>query len=139
MTREDPSAPQPADQTGLVAGAPYFFCGIGGSGMLPLALILQARGARVEGSDRSLDQGRTPEKFAALRSRGIVLHPQDGSGVVSSEQTVVASAAVEAEVPDIAAALRVGAPRLTRAELLARLFNAAPSGSGWPAPAASPR
>ena len=45
----------------------YFFCGVGGSGMLPLALIVQARGAKVEGSDRALDQGRTPAKFDFLR------------------------------------------------------------------------
>jgi UDP-N-acetylmuramate--alanine ligase len=31
---------------------PYFFCGIGGSGMLPLALIVKARGYDVEGSER---------------------------------------------------------------------------------------
>jgi len=108
----------------------YFFCGIGGSGMLPLALILQARGARVEGSDRALDQGRTPEKFAALQARGIVLHPQDGSGLRDASQTLVASAAVEADIPDVAAALRVGARRMTRAELLAQLFNAAPQRIG---------
>lgn len=108
----------------------YFFCGIGGSGMLPLALILQARGARVEGSDRALDQGRTPEKFAALQARGIVLHPQDGSGLRDASQTLVASAAVEADIPDVAAAMRVGAQRLTRAELLAQLFNAAPERIG---------
>jgi UDP-N-acetylmuramate--alanine ligase len=38
----------------------YFFCGIGGSGMTPLALIIQARGGRVEGSDRAFDQGEIP-------------------------------------------------------------------------------
>ena len=48
----------------------YFFCGVGGSGMLPLALIMKARGAAVEGSDRALDQGRTPEKFDWLRGHG---------------------------------------------------------------------
>jgi len=42
---------------------PYFFCGIGGSGMLPLALILRAKGIAVSGSDRALDQGRTAQKF----------------------------------------------------------------------------
>jgi UDP-N-acetylmuramate--alanine ligase len=108
----------------------YFFCGIGGSGMLPLALILQARGAQVEGSDRALDQGRTPAKFEALEAKGIRLHPQDGSGLRDSSQTLVASAAVEATVPDMAAALRLGARRLTRAELLAELFNAAPQRVG---------
>ena len=30
----------------------YFFCGIGGSGMLPLALILLGHGHTIEGSDR---------------------------------------------------------------------------------------
>ena len=44
----------------------YFFCGIGGSGMLPLAMILHGQGAHIVGSDRGHDQGRTPEKFAFL-------------------------------------------------------------------------
>ncbi|MGZ8364172.1 MAG: UDP-N-acetylmuramate--L-alanine ligase [Caulobacteraceae bacterium] len=108
----------------------YFFCGVGGSGMAPLALIVQARGARVEGSDRSHDQGRTPEKFAWLSARGVTLYPQDGSGVTSPDQLVVASGAVEDTVPDIAAARRVGAEVITRPELLASLFNAAPVSVG---------
>src|SRR5262245_43455194 len=109
---------------------PYFFCGVGGSGMLPLALILRDKGFEVEGSDRSLDQGRTAQKFEFLRARGIQLYPQDGSGVRNAEQIVVASAAVETTVPDIVAARRVGARVMTRAELLAQLFNAAPLSIG---------
>ncbi len=109
----------------MVNGKRYFFVGIGGSGMMPLALILAGRGARVEGSDRSLDAGRVPAKFDMLRDAGIALHAQDGSGVVSPDQTVVASAAVEDSVPDIAAAARLGCARMTRAELNATLFNAA--------------
>lgn len=103
----------------------YFFCGIGGSGMLPLALILAARGARVSGSDRSHDQGRSPDKFAWLEAQGIALYPQDGSGVTDPATTVVASGAVEDTVPDIAAARRVGAPVVTRPQMLSDLFNAA--------------
>lgn len=106
----------------------YFFCGIGGSGMLPLAMIMQGRGCVVEGSDRGLDQGKTPEKFAFLRARGIRLHPQDGSGLTSAKQTLVTSAAVEDSVPDVQAARRLGARLVTRAELLASIFNAAPGG-----------
>jgi UDP-N-acetylmuramate--alanine ligase len=102
----------------------YFFCGVGGSGMLPLALILAAKGCAVAGSDRSHDQGRTPEKFAFLESRGIALFPQDGSGVTGPDVTVVASTAVESTVPDVEAARRVGARLVSRAELLAQLFNA---------------
>lgn len=103
----------------------YFFVGIGGSGMMPLAMILAGQGAAVAGSDRSLDQGRVPAKFAALEALGIALHPQDGSGITSPEQIVVASAAIEATVPDMVAAERVGAQRLSRAELLSDLFNKA--------------
>ena len=108
----------------------YFFCGIGGSGMLPLAMIVQARGGRIEGSDRSRDQGRTPEKFAWLEAHGVTLHPQDGSGVTRSDQTVVATGAIEDTVPDIGAAKRAGARIVTRPELLSQLFNAAPTSIG---------
>ena len=108
----------------------YFFCGIGGSGMLPLALIVQARGGRLEGSDRSRDQGRTPEKFAWLEAHGVTLHPQDGSGVTRAGQIVVATGAIEDTVPDIGAAKRAGARIVTRPELLSQLFNAAPASIG---------
>src|SRR5687768_7731712 len=105
----------------------YFFCGIGGSGMLPLAAIVRGQGAEVSGSDRALDQGRTAAKFDYLRGQGIELHPQDGSGLRPG-QILVASAAVEESVPDVQAALRLGLERITRAELLSRLFNAAGTG-----------
>jgi UDP-N-acetylmuramate--alanine ligase len=107
---------------------PWFFCGIGGSGMLPLALILRGQGAEVAGSDRSRDQGRTPEKFAWLESLGFGLVPQDGSGIVSADQVLVASAAVEDTVPEVVRAKELGCPRMSRAELLATLFNAARTG-----------
>ena len=111
--------------------ASYFFCGIGGSGMLPLAMIVQSRGGRIEGSDRALDQGRTPEKFDWLRAHGVTLHPQDGSGVTRSDQIVVATGAVEDTVPDIGAARRVGAAIKTRPQLLSELFNAAEISVGF--------
>ncbi|WP_324751131.1 Mur ligase family protein [Sphingomonas sp. LY54] len=106
----------------------YFFCGIGGSGMLPLACIVRAQGSEVAGSDRSLDQGRIAEKFDFLKGRGIALFPQDGSGVTRPDQILVTSAAVEESVPDVQSARRVGAEHITRPQLLARLFNAAPTG-----------
>ncbi|WP_421729967.1 UDP-N-acetylmuramate--L-alanine ligase [Brevundimonas sp.] len=114
----------------MSANKDYFFCGIGGSGMLPLAMIVQAQGARIEGSDRALDQGRTPAKFDWLRAHGVTLHPQDGSGVTRPEQIVVATGAVEDTVPDIGAARRAGATIVTRPQLLSQLFNAAPTSIG---------
>jgi UDP-N-acetylmuramate--alanine ligase len=92
--------------------------------MTPLALIVKAGGGRVEGSDRALDQGRNTERFDFLRARGVLLHPQDGSGIRRASQILVTSAAVEETVPDVQAARRVGAAVTTRAKLLAELFNA---------------
>lgn len=111
-------------------GKSCFFVGIGGSGMMPLAMILAGQGAKVAGSDRSLDSGRLPAKFDALRALGIDLFPQDGSGIVSPDQTVIASAAVEDTVPDMVRATDLGCPRMTRAELNAALFNAAGTAIG---------
>ena len=102
----------------------YFFCGIGGSGMLPLAAILRAQGARVAGSDRSLDAGRLAPKFDYLKSLGISLSPQDGSGL-GEGTTLVTSAAVEETIPDVVRARELNLPHLTRPQLLANLLNAA--------------
>src|SRR5256885_15172958 len=104
--------------------SPVFFSGIGGSGMLPLASIVRAGGAKVACSDGSLDAGRTPKKFDYLRSLGIQLFPQDGSGLQEG-MTLVTSAAVEASVPDVVRAKELGLPHLTRPEFLARLLNSA--------------
>src|SRR5271156_6179666 len=114
----------------MIPDKSYFFCGVGGSGMTPLALIVKARGASVAGSDRALDQGRNPERFDFLRASGVALHPQDGSGLVRADQTLVVSAAIEETIPDVAAARRGGAPILTRAQVLAQLFNAAATSVG---------
>ena len=102
--------------------SPVFFSGIGGSGMLPLASIVRASGARVAGSDRSLDAGRTPHKFDYLRSLGIQLFPQDGSGLREG-MILVTSAAVEPNVPDVVRANELQLTHLTRPQFLAKLLN----------------
>jgi len=104
--------------------SPVFFSGIGGSGMLPLASIVRASGTKVSGSDRSLDAGRTPHKFDYLRSLGIQLFPQNGSGLQPG-MTLVTSAAVEPTVPDVVRAKELGLTHLTRPQFLAQLLNSA--------------
>ncbi len=104
--------------------SPVFFSGIGGSGMLPLASIVRASGAKVSGSDRSLDAGRTPHKFDYLRSLGIQLFSQDGSGLQPG-MTLVTSAAVEDDVPDVVRARELGLRHLARPQFLASLLNSA--------------
>ncbi len=91
--------------------------------MLPLAIILKGLGYTVSGSDRSYDQGRTPEKFHWIKQQGITLHPQDGSGISKDLSCVVISKAVEDTVPDIAAAKAAGVPVKMRADILIDFFN----------------
>ncbi|HEY8191776.1 MAG TPA: Mur ligase family protein, partial [Alphaproteobacteria bacterium] len=98
--------------------------GIGGSGMSALALLLQARGWTVRGSDRSRDRGETPDKFAALGRQGFELCPQDGSGVTGADLLIVSSA-VEDTIPDVRAAKEKGIPIRKRADMLAEMSNAA--------------
>ncbi|HEX2624819.1 MAG TPA: Mur ligase domain-containing protein, partial [Sphingomicrobium sp.] len=108
----------------MTEAAKYHFCGVGGSGMLPLASIVRATGATVTGSDRSLDAGRLGAKFAYLRKLGIDLFAQDGSGLANGA-TLVTSAAVEPTIADVVRARELGLPHLTRPQLLAQLLNAA--------------
>jgi UDP-N-acetylmuramate--alanine ligase len=102
----------------------YHFCGVGGSGMLPLAAIVRATGARVTGSDRAHDAGRLAAKFDDQKSHGIRLFAQDGSGLAEGA-TLVTSAAVEPTIPDVVRANELGLAHVTRPELLAQLLNAA--------------
>ena len=75
----------------------YYFVGIGGSGMNPLAQVLRQQGHSVSGSDRSFDRGTSRELFAKLRALGISLFPQDGSGITGDLDCLVVSTAIEAQ------------------------------------------
>jgi UDP-N-acetylmuramate--alanine ligase len=114
----------PSRATGLPEGGPpRFLCGIGGSGMSPLAQVLRHRGEAVRGSDRSFDRGENAPIRRALYDQGIAVHPQDGSGVPGSGEVVVSSA-VEPDNPDVKVALSLDLPIRKRADVLADLFNA---------------
>jgi UDP-N-acetylmuramate--alanine ligase len=106
----------------------YHFSGIAGAGMSPLAQLMRARGHHVQGSDRSLDQGKSPELAARLRRLGIELHPHDGSAVVAGIDRFVYSTAVEADTPEMRAARALGVERLPRPALLAEIVNAGQPG-----------
>ena len=100
----------------------YFFCGLGGSGMSALAQIMHGRGHKIIGSDRDYDRGLFPEKFEGFKQLGFELYPQDGSGICHAD-ILITSAAVEAHIPDVKAALDQGTPILQRPALLAEIFN----------------
>lgn len=95
--------------------------------MLPLALIMKNLGHSVRGSDRANDQGKVPEKFSFIKSQGIELTPQDGSGPLPGE-TLIVSTAVEDTIPDVKSAKEQSLTIMTRAQLLSQTLNQAETG-----------
>ena len=91
--------------------------------MSALALFEVRRGGKASGSDRAFDQGLNAELREQLEREGVVIAPQDGSFLDAAHgpcEALVVSTAVEAQVPDVAAARAGGVPVLHRSELLAR-------------------
>ncbi len=101
----------------------YHLVGVAGVGMSALAQALLAAGHRVSGSDRLFDRGSELPVIARLRNAGVRFAAQDGSAVTEATAAVVVSTAVEADNPDLAAAVRVGCPAVHRAEMLGRLLR----------------
>jgi UDP-N-acetylmuramate--alanine ligase len=97
----------------------FHYAGLAGSGMSALALFQVLTGGRASGSDRAFDRGERDEAREQLENAGITVTAQDGSGIGDDCAALVVSTAVEAEVPDVAAALARGIPVIHRSELLA--------------------
>ena len=102
----------------------YHFSGVAGAGMNPLARLMRARGHAVQGSDRALDQGKSPDVAARLRALGIELARQDGAAVTAAIDRFVYSSAVEADTPEMRAARALGIELVPRPALLAEVVNA---------------
>ena len=89
------------------------FVGIGGAGMSGLALVAQALGAEVSGSDRS------PSSYVArLRRHGIDPAIGHDAANLPASAEVVVSTAIPADNPELAAARAAGVRVLHRGELL---------------------
>lgn len=101
----------------------YFFCGVGGSGMSALALMLKNKGYDVGGSDRAYDAGVNASKFDVLKNQGVVLFAQNGGGVDEHTDVLVVSSAVEETIPDVVKARRLNVPIMKRAEVLADFLH----------------
>ncbi|NLF39596.1 UDP-N-acetylmuramate--L-alanine ligase [bacterium] len=102
----------------LKPGVRLFFCGIGGSGMNPLAHVMARRGCVVSGSD-----AREQETLAALRAAGAVCFAGHAASHVGDVDAFVYSSAIAESNPEFAEARRRGIPCIHRAELLAALVN----------------
>lgn len=100
-----------------------FFSGIGGSGVSAIATFMADRGHVVAGSDRSFDRDPDHPMRRMLKSRGISIAPQDGSGIDTSFDFAVFSTAVEPDRPEFARAAALGIPIKTRPEYLAEIVR----------------
>lgn len=94
---------------------------VGGTGMAPLAALLAADGHRVTGSDAPL----YPPMSTLLASAGIApLVGYDAAHLVPAPDLVVVGNAVRRDNPEAVECERLGLPRLSMAEALARFFLA---------------
>lgn len=96
-----------------------FFIGVAGTGMSAIAQYLRGTGKNVSGSDRYFTPGTPNETREKLEAEGIRCFLQDGSGITSETDLVVASTAIENTVFEVKKAKEMGITLLKRSEVLA--------------------
>lgn len=94
------------------------FIGIGGSGMFPLAQIMQSFGVKVTGSDTY--ESDTLEK---VRNLGIKVSIGQDAKNIENPDAVVYSAAIKETNPEIVAAKEKGISLIKRSELMGMIFE----------------
>ncbi len=103
----------------LVAqGSAIHLMGIGGAGMAGLALLLEARGAKVSGCDQESNQTTRD-----LERRGMTVYRGHDPEHMEAVTAVVHTAAVGGDHPELEAARSRDLPVLKRSEALAQLVN----------------
>lgn len=112
------TSPLPPPTNDLTQGSVYLI-GIGGCGMSGLARMLRRRGARVEGSDAS----ESPVTRALVGEGFQVGFDQATPWLPEACDTVIASAAVKPDHPQLLEAQRRGIPAYTYAEALGSLMQ----------------
>lgn len=121
-TRDGQSGDHEAERASAgraLAGRRLHYVGIGGCGMSGLARMAAQRGAIVSGSDRS-----TSEVTAALERQGIaVALEQTAASVPAGLDTLVVSAAIPADHPEVVEARRRGVEVVKYAAMLGRLMG----------------
>jgi UDP-N-acetylmuramate--alanine ligase len=95
-----------------------FFIGVAGSGMSAIAQYLKGIGKNVSGSDRFFVPGEPNETKDKLEAEGIQCFLQNGEGITSETDLIVASTAIEDTVAEIQKAKNLNIPILRRSELL---------------------
>ncbi len=97
---------------------PVHIVGIGGMHMSAIALLLRERGEAVQGSD--LEPSALTRNLEAM---GVTVYPEHAAGNLGEARSVVATAAVGDDNPEVAEARRRGLPVLGRPEVVAGLME----------------
>jgi UDP-N-acetylmuramate--alanine ligase len=114
--RQVTQPPEPAAES--LTQTPVHMVGIGGCGMSGLAALLHRRGWTVSGTDRA-----SSIALARLAAAGVKISTrQTGAEIPPGTGLVVASAAVPADHPELAAARSRGLPIMKYAELLGHVM-----------------
>ncbi len=90
--------------------------GIGGSGMCPLAEILNSKGYILSGSDNN-----ESDPLKRVRALGATVYMGHSAENVKGAELVVYSAAISADNPELVAARELGIPTMERSHLLGAL------------------
>lgn len=98
-----------------------FFIGVAGVGMSAIAQYLKGIGKEVSGSDRYFHPNEYNKTKEQLEAEGIQCFLQNGDGITSNTDLIVASTAIEDTVLEIIKAKEFGIPILRRSELLAMI------------------
>jgi UDP-N-acetylmuramate--alanine ligase len=100
-----------------------FFSGIGGSGMSAIASFMADRGHIVVGSDRLFDRDPADPICKILKTKGVTIVPQNGSGIDTSFDLAVFSTAVEDNQPEVIKARELGITIKTRPQYLCDIVS----------------
>jgi len=103
---------------GIHPGARWFFSGIGGAGMNPLAHLFARRGMQVAGSDCTAQK-----TLDSLRAAGITCYIGHDAAHVEDADVFVYSSAITRDNPEFVRARERGIPCLHRSLALAFLVN----------------
>jgi UDP-N-acetylmuramate--alanine ligase len=119
------STSTPADQAKKLIKVPEMrrikhihFVGIGGAGMCGIAEVLKNQGYQVSGSDI-----KASKTTAQLEDNGITVHIGHAAENIQDANVLVVSTAIDAENPEIKAAIEHRIPVVRRAEMLGELMR----------------
>ena len=105
------------DEDKLLEGIKHIhMIGIGGSGMCPLAEILNSKGYELSGSDNN-----ESDPLKRVRALGAKVYMGHNASNIDGAQLVVYSAAISEDNPELVAAKEKGIPTMERSHLLGAL------------------